>query len=116
MNLNDPRDFISLTEFGTVGSILLCIGLLGCLLHRDSSRLLASTIVALTGGLLILDGAQIFDGATPSFAVSLAIVLSGTGVAFFLRFARPLEGKPDIPPPSTGKLSENDSQASKTAS
>jgi hypothetical protein len=114
--LNDPRDFISLTGFDTVGSILLSIGLLGCLLHRDSSRLLASTIVALTGGLLILDGAQIFNGAAPSFAVSLAVIFSGTAVAVSLRARRLSQPEADNSLPDSEMSLKNKENAAKTAS
>jgi hypothetical protein len=100
----DPRDFISLTSFGTVGSILLGLGLLGCLLHRDSSRVLASAVVGMTGGLLILDGAQIFNGSPPAVLVSVAVLASGTAVAFFLQSRRDPGDRADNSPTSAEKL------------
>jgi hypothetical protein len=111
----DPRDFISLTSFGTVGSILLGLGLLGCLLHREASRVLASAVVGLTGGLLILDGAQLFHGVTPAALVSLAVLGCGTSVALFLQTWRVPDPEPDNPPATVEKLVENqDNAANKT--
>ncbi len=111
----DPRDFLSLTGFGTVGSLLLGLGLLGCLLHRDSSRVLASAVVGLTGGLLILDGAQLFHGYRPEVFVSLAVLAMGTAVACFLRFGRDSVADPVKPPPSRTESPEIPDDAAKTA-
>ncbi|MDA0587458.1 MAG: hypothetical protein O3C17_05565 [Planctomycetota bacterium] len=111
----DQRDFISLTGFGTVGSILLGLGLLGCLLHRDTSRLRASAVVGLTGGLLILDGAQLFHGHRPEVVVSLAVLASGTAVVVFLRSERDSVADPVKPPPAATELPENQNNAAKTS-
>ena len=109
----DPRDFISLTSFGTVGSILLGLGVLGCLLHRDSSRVLASAGVGLTGGWLILDGAQLFHGVSPAVMVSLAVLASETAIACFLRPWRKSVMDSASPPPNAAKLPENQDNAAK---
>jgi len=82
--MNDPRDFLAWTGFGTVGSLLLALGLLGCLLHQKPLRRLGSAVVSLTGGLLLLDGAQLFHGAQPAVTVSTAAAVSGLTVALFL--------------------------------
>ena len=96
----DPRDFLALTGYGTVGSLLIALGLLGCLLHRQSARMVASAVVALTGVALLLAGAQQFHGDAPSVPVSLAVIASGTAVAFFLRSTRPATGSLAVEPRS----------------
>ncbi|MBC8289076.1 MAG: hypothetical protein H8E37_02065 [Planctomycetes bacterium] len=81
----DPRDFLALTGYGTVGSLLLALGLLGCLLHRQSVRLLVSALVALVGVALLFVGSQQFHGDSPTVQASLALVVCGTAVAIFIR-------------------------------
>ena len=104
--MNDPRDFLAWTGFGTVGSLLLALGLLGCLLHRSRLRRLASAAVSLTGSLLLLDGAQLFHGTQPAVAVSTAVAVSGLAVTLFL-WPRDHSGQttPDTaaPPPVTAE-------------
>jgi len=78
--MNDPRDFLAWTGFGTVGSLLLALGLLGCVLHSQPLRRLAAAAIALTGSLLLLDGAQLLHGLRPAPAVSVAVAVSGLAV------------------------------------
>ena len=84
----DPRDFLALTGYGTVGSLLVALGLLGCLLHRQSTRMMASAMVALTGVAVLLVGAQQFHGDSAAVSNSLAVVACGTAITFFLRSSR----------------------------
>ena len=84
----DPRDFLALTGYGTVGSLLVALGLLGCLLHRQSIRMMASAMVALTGVAVLLAGAQQFHGDSAAVPSSLAVLACGTVIAFFLRSSR----------------------------
>ena len=115
----DPRDFLSLTGFGSLGSVLLGLGILGCLLHRNSSRLIASAFVALTGSLLLLDGAQLFHAVRPAVPVSLAVLIAGTAVFFFLRTGertdRDLTADQVNPSATAAKLAENGTESTKTA-
>lgn len=116
--MNDPRDFISLTSFGSVGSILLALGLLGCLLHRDRSRVLAAVVVALTGGLLILDAAQLLHANRPAVGVSLAVIAGGMAVVLLLRPAEPSaalsSSRENKSAPDSANLPESENRPAKT--
>tara|TARA_R110002072_G_scaffold303099_1_gene493552 strand:+ start:307497 stop:307790 length:294 start_codon:yes stop_codon:yes gene_type:complete len=64
--MHDPRDFLAFTQFGILGTLLLGIGLLGVLIHRNPVRLALSTGVGLLGILFLSEGGTLFHGATIS--------------------------------------------------
>lgn len=68
-----------------MGGLLLSLGLLGCLLHRDPARVLGSSLVALSGAALLLNAACLFHGESPSISSSLAVLACGTAVFLSLR-------------------------------
>ena len=51
------QDFLSFGSLGVLGVILVGIGVLGCLFHRQPFRLAACAGVSFAGSLLLLDGA-----------------------------------------------------------
>lgn len=78
--MNDPRDFLALARFGNLGILLLAVGLLGVLIHRQPLRQAMASGVCLLGLLLVSEGASLLHGEPQSFRESIAAIFIGTAI------------------------------------
>jgi ascorbate-specific PTS system EIIC-type component UlaA len=78
--MNDPRDFLALARFGNLGILLIAVGLLGVLIHRQPLRQAMASGVCVLGVLLVSEGASLLHGEPQSFRESIAAVFIGLAI------------------------------------
>ena len=80
-SMNDPRDFLALARFGNLGILLLGIGLLGVLIHRQPMRQAIAVGICLLGLLFVSEGTALLHGAPLPVRNSISVVVIGLSIA-----------------------------------